>query len=137
MLDPLWGLGTASRSSQLGAEVIVIEDWVWRGPEHGPGSGVTLYLLYYLLPAAEEADLLDELAREREHAERAALYTELTRRDDDCLVEPDDADPIDVEDHEADSTSMTISQIAGLLEHVLGAQVISAEPPVEGHDGDQ
>jgi hypothetical protein len=137
MLGPLWGLGTASRSSQSGAEVIVIEDWVWRGPEHGPGSGVTLYLLYYLLPAAEEADLLDELAREREHAERTAMCAEFTRRDDDCLVELDHADPIDAEDRESASTNMTIGQIVGLLGHLLGAEVISDEPRGEGQAGDE
>lgn len=100
----------------------MIEEWVWGGPEDAPGSGVTLYLLYGLVPAAEETDLLEELTHERGRVEWEAIDAEAACPDDEDSVEAEDAGQTDVEG------VGRIGQIIGMLEHTLGAEVIADEP---------
>ena len=75
--------------------------------------------LYAAVPAAEEEDLLEEVARERGSAE------------------PPDADEQpaaeDAPDAPADpEPGFPLPQVLGLLEHRLGAQVLPPEPPPSG-----
>lgn len=111
----------------------MVEDWIWDGPEDLPGCGVTLALLYYFVPATEEVDLLDELERDRRTAAWTACYSEFASVEDGNYDagrdEDDQADDMD----DATTAPMSLGQILGMLEHVLGAEVIdeSKEDGVE------
>lgn len=108
----------------------MVEDWVWAGPDDIPGCGVTLALLYYFVPEAEEADLLDDLDREREQARPSSWFAEILLEDIDEDV--DDYAPEQPED--LADPPMTFGQILGMLRHFLGAEIIDDDtqsPDVE------
>jgi hypothetical protein len=104
---------------------------LWEGPDNGPGIEDTLYVLYYLVPAAEELDLVDELHADRGRSERQALIDEILAdlRDDTSQTEEDGrSEP----DDSQDAVSLTVGQVIGLLEHYLGAELLHEdedEPP--------
>lgn len=75
--------------------------------DHQRGGEESLYALYYLVPAAEEEDLLEESVLER--AQRATPAP-----DPGCSsTEPVDQGP-----------ALTFMQALGLLRHLLGAEVL-------------
>jgi len=76
-----------------------------------PGSEVSLIALYDAVPATEEVDLREEWEREEARSVRELLSTdEGTGAADDQGEEP--VDPL------------TDSQVFGLVEHILGAELI-------------
>lgn len=94
--------------------------------------------LHACVPAAQEEDLLEELALERAAAERAAYDAEFGRVGDLLLGafrepgvpglpgEPGDEPPgTDVESDAWDEPPLRTGQVLGLVEHVLGARVIA------------
>jgi hypothetical protein len=113
----------------------MVEDWVWDGPDDLPGCGVTLALLYYFVPTAEEVDLLDELAHDRRRAAWNALYDECVSAEDGPFNA--DCDEDDQADGRVDATSapMSLGQILGMLEHILGAEIIDDSVDGDVDDG--
>jgi hypothetical protein len=110
----------------------MVDDWIWDGPDDLPGCGVTLALLYYFVPTAEEVDLIDELEHDRRRAAWNALYDELaTPRDGNFETDRDEDD----EDDDASSASMSVGQILAMLEHILGAEII--DDPADGDVDDR
>jgi hypothetical protein len=111
-----------------------MEEWVWWGSDHDGGCEVTLFLLYYLVPAAEEIDLFDHLPREQDEQMRSELYAEVACAGDDELVDPtENADEIAPD--LCANPAMSVGQIIGMLEHLLGAEVIDEAAVHEDHDG--
>ncbi len=108
----------------------MVEDWVWDGPDDLPGRGVTLALLYYFVPTAEEVDLLDELEHDRRRAAWNALNDEFASVEDRrCDTDRDEDDHADDQD-DATTALMSLGQILGMLEHILGAEVV--DDPADG-----
>lgn len=110
----------------------MVEGWIWDGREDLPGCGVTLALLYYFVPATEEVDLLDELERDRRTAAWTAFYSEFASVEDDNYdADRDEADQADQADEVDDATTapMSLGQILGMLEHLLGAEIIDDPDP--------
>jgi hypothetical protein len=107
----------------------MVEDWIWDGPEDLPGCGVTLALLYYFVPASEEVDLLDELERDRRTAAWTVFYSDFASVEDGNYDadrdEDDQADEVD----DARTAPMSLGQILGMLEHLLGAEIIDDPDP--------
>ncbi|CAM3681116.1 hypothetical protein NOMA109596_06860 [Nocardioides marinus] len=113
----------------------MVEDWIWDGPDDLPGYAVTLALLYHFVPTAEEVDLLDELDHDRSRAAWNAFYDEFASAEDGIFsADLDEYDQADDQD-EATSAPMSLGQIFGLLEHVLGAEII--DDPADGDAGDK
>lgn len=108
----------------------MVEDWVWDGPDDLPGCGVTLALLYYFVPTAEEVDLLDELEHDRRKAAWNARYDELASVEDGTSdTKRDEDDQVDDQD-DATTAPMSVGQILGMLKHILCAEVI--DDPADG-----
>lgn len=91
-------------------------------PDAAAGSESTLHALYDLVPGAEEVDLAEEARREREQAEALVevLAEVLAAPDDDAEPTSDD-EPTDAVD------PLTDGQVQGMLEHLLGAEVLDDE----------
>ncbi|WP_341927713.1 hypothetical protein [Nocardioides psychrotolerans] len=100
------------------------------GPaDDGPGSDATLNALYDLVPDAEEVDLAEEVRLEQEQSwalENAGFVEEgrLAPVEDQAPDEPPTPAP---------DERLTDNQVQGLLEHVLGAEVLDDEDP-RGHE---
>lgn len=102
----------------------MVEDWIWDGPDNIPGCGVTLALLYYFVPETEEVDLLDELQRDRRAAAWNAFYGEFASVEDGNYDVDRDEDNQTDDPDDATTTPMSLGQILGMLEHLLGAEVL-------------
>ena len=109
----------------------MVEDWIWDGPDDLPGCGVTLALLYYFVPTAEEVDLLDELEHDRRRAAWDVLYDEFASAEEGSLNADRDEDDQD----EATTVPMSLGQILGMLEHILGAEIIDDSVDGDVDDG--
>ena len=101
---------------------------------------VPLTELYALVPAAEEEDLLDELARERRTAEEAELasgwlsWPSRVRPVWDLWSgEPTDPPEPEPEPEAPEPELPPLPQVLGLLQHRLGAHVLD-EDDVAGTD---
>lgn len=96
------------------------------GPaDDGPGSDATLNALYDLVPDAEEVDLAEEVRLEQEQTwalENAGFVEEGRLPPVDEHV-PEEA-PLP-----APEERLTDGQVQGLLEHLLGAEVVDDEDP--------
>lgn len=94
---------------------------VWDGPDDRPGSPDSLYVLYCLVLAAEEEDLLEELRRERtwrEWHDNPSVAME---------DEDEDTDSQDVTEQSDEAPTLTLLQILGMLEQILGAVIVNPE----------
>ncbi len=95
----------------------------------GPGSDATLSALYDLVPDAEVVDLSEEVRLEQEQAcalERAGFLQEgAVPEPDRELVEEPPAPPPE--------ERLSDGQVQGLLEHLLGAEVVDDDPQ-RGHE---
>ena len=83
-----------------------------------PGSEVTLIALYDAVPATEELDLREEWERADERNVRELLST------DDAGDDPADQ-PVD---------PLTDRQVFGMVEHMLGAELIDEDPDNDRSD---
>lgn len=113
----------------------MVEDWVWDGPDDRPGCAVTLALLYYSVPTAEEIDLLDELEHDRRRAAWEALYEEFASADDSSFDTDRDEDDRAEDLDDATTAPMSLGQILGMLKHILGAEII--DDPADGDLADR
>ena len=91
----------------------------WDGPDDRPGSHASLYVLYSLVPVAEEEDLLDEVRRERIWRDRGV--------DPWVATEDEDGEDPDVAEASEESPALTLLQMLGMLEHILGAVIVDPE----------
>lgn len=78
-----------------------------------------MHVLYYLVPVAEEEDLLDEVRRER--AQKEWDFNPWVKE------ESSDWDVVGIDESPEESPVHTLAQILGLLQHLLGAEVISLD----------
>ena len=89
--------------------------------------------LHARVPAAQEEDLLEEVARERAAAERAAYDAELARVGDLLTGElgelGEEAPGTAAESDSWDEPPLRFGQVLGLVEHVLGAVVLDVHRP--------
>lgn len=97
---------------------------VWDGPLDRGGSDDSLMLLYYLVSAAEELDLLDQHDRERAEAENARHLREVIRPDLELEApeEPPRAET-PAEDPEVEP-KLTDRQAIRVLHELLGAELL-------------
>ena len=95
----------------------------------GPGSDATLNALYDLVPGAEEVDLAEEARLEQEQAwalENAGFVEE--RVPAPAAEDGEEPDPPAPEERLSDG------QVQGLLEHLLGAEVIADDDGPRDHE---
>jgi hypothetical protein len=95
----------------------VSEGALWPDPDRSPGGTTTLRRLHDLVPAAEEADILEDVADAEAAAHCQRLMDEVRWPDDDP---PDTPDPTEDLRPEVPSTE----QIIAMLHRTLGATVI-------------
>ena len=88
--------------------------------------------LHALVPAAQEEDLLEQLARDRVDAEREAYLMERGWEGDREPGESGEPAPgtSTAGDCSDEPPPLRIGQVLGLVEHVLGARVIAVHRPV-------
>ena len=89
-------------------------------------DGVSLEALHRLVPAAEEEDLLDEVAAEREAAQLRALQAE-------GLADEDPPPPVEPPAEPQDEPRPTHWQALGVVQQHLGGEVL----PPDGQPGDR
>lgn len=100
-----------------------------RGADEVPGSAQSLYVLYRLVPAAEVFDAVDD---PRDAEEMTDVVAQADQQSEgywsvvaDTDVEPaSDDDAAGVAAVDAGESPMTIGQVLGLLEHVVGARPV-------------
>lgn len=95
----------------------------------GPGSDATLNALYDLVPGAEEVDLAEEVRLEQEQAwalENAGFVEERVP----APAPETGEEPV----APAPDERLSDGQVQGLLEHVLGAEVIDEGDGPRDHE---